>query len=772
MASKENEDILCNENERPTTFVIQRFNKNDVLKGKSLTCFNSIVKIWTDFLTRKNYVPVQNLSDIVKDLKLPASILKNLLDPTEDSEDIITKSIYRYLTLKIDKINLWEHFFNFPELYDEFDVAHVVQCDATNIDDGVLTREVVARCLSCLHKSPLSGVYTYIKLDLAAKRLLNIDVLQHYKYLVYLDLSSNCLTEVKVLSHLVYLQHLSLHSNSLGAVLDYDIPQWLLTEVYYGHNHVTEIRDLSLFWSITVLDLSHNHIEYINGLENLQFLRRLDLSYNKIKKLENLSNSKLLWLNLSHNDIASFECDEKRGLHTLHQLEYLNVDDNRLGTMKVLSGCARLRELRACNNSFTTLHEVPLCLWQLACLVTVDLRDNPLCGDARYRRVTLNTLPSLYQLDGKVLDPVEISTTKLDMRPDVFTMAERRLLRLLYIEQLSRARVTPYVPPADTDVPIVVLVGPEAVGRGDLARRIAERYHNVDLAKQHTTSSLHSKDHYKLVTRKHFDNMLIAGDLLTCSSVADGTCGLSREKAFVGNGKVKIAIMDLVGALMLRLRGYRPYFILTWCSDKEAMKRRQEDRKRPTEEATTLQVLVSDRIIIGGILQEIIRVAMYDDECPSFSTFSTETRAQPCCACDVNCKCCPCKVGDHSKDYIPNSTLKGESSSLSSSLKESTEDDNWMRSQWATPDNFVPSMENDYDYENIHRNRPGMFWDTIAMDDPDAAYIKLKRIIKDIVSEQKKQKLFDMNFTSHNNNLFKKKMEKISLQLAQQRLFY
>lgn len=55
----------------------------------------------------------------------------------------------------------------------------------------------------------------------------------------------------------------------------------------------------------------------------------------------------------------------------------------------------------------------------------------------------------------------------MDMKPDITTHATRKLLRLLYIEQLSKARVSPYTPPADTtDVPIVVLVGHEGVGKG------------------------------------------------------------------------------------------------------------------------------------------------------------------------------------------------------------------------------------------------------------------------------------------------------------------
>lgn len=53
-----------------------------------------------------------------------------------------------------------------------------------------------------------------------------------------------------------------------------------------------------------------------------------------------------------------------------------------------------------------------------------------------------------------------------------------------------------------------------------------------------------------------------------------------REEAYVKNGKVKVVTMDLIGALMLKLRGYRPYLILASYSDKQSLSRRQLERKK------------------------------------------------------------------------------------------------------------------------------------------------------------------------------------------------
>lgn len=53
-----------------------------------------------------------------------------------------------------------------------------------------------------------------------------------------------------------------------------------------------------------------------------------------------------------------------------------------------------------------------------------------------------------------------------------------------------------------------------------------------------------------------------------------------REEAFIKDGKVKVVGMDLISALMMKLRGRRPYLILATCSDKDAVISRQAMRKR------------------------------------------------------------------------------------------------------------------------------------------------------------------------------------------------
>ncbi|VVD01165.1 unnamed protein product, partial [Leptidea sinapis] len=427
-------------------------------------------------------------------------------------EDSMQETFPINVTRLMNEEQLWGCFYNFPQLYeDEYSPVVKVRniSDIAEVQDGVLTRDLVSVCLSYLKRTPILGDYVYIKLDLSSKLLSDIENLKHYKYIVYLDLSSNQISELTVLSYLPYVQYLDVSFNRLCSVLDYET--------------------------------------------------------------QNLNHLRLLWLDLSYNNISDFEFGDNVGLWTLLHLQYLNLNENNL----------TLRELHARNNRFCALLDLAVYMSKLRLITVLDLRSNPVCSVPGYNDVIVNSFPMLLTLDECDLDPVDQRLVKMNMSPDAVTFASRRLLRLLYIEQLSRARVSPYNPPADTtDVPIVVLVGYEAVGKGSLARRLTQELSShIELAVQHTTAVYHFPNHYIQVSRKEFDDMLLAGQFLTYSEVDGESYGLSREQAFVRDAKVRVVAMDLIGALMLKLRGRQPYLILTTCLDKQALAKRQQDRK-------------------------------------------------------------------------------------------------------------------------------------------------------------------------------------------------
>nr|XP_026495772.1 uncharacterized protein LOC113400431 [Vanessa tameamea] len=960
----DSKDTKQNSNESTNPYAIwkDKDRKSVVVSANTLRIlrFGSILQTWTE-VSKINYMSNLTLDDYPKEQRLRSisflpryrisPVFENLITITENinRDSIVSERFPKSVTSLLNEDQLWGCFYNFPELYDDI-YSPIVPIrnikDVPEIKDGLLTRNVVTACLSYLKRTPIMKDYVYIKLNISSRYLTDIGVLKHYKYLVYLDLSSNLLTDLKVLSNLLYLQYLSVDFNRLKAVLDYETPQWFLTEVHYKYNSVMNIRELKDFWSITILDLSHNNIKCIEGLQNLRYLRRLDLSFNDIQRLENLNHLRLTWLDVSYNNISSFEYGSDAGLWTLLHLEILNLNDNKLTSMKLFSDCTRLRELHARNNCFNVLLELAIYMSNLRSLILLDLSSNPICNILGYKDVVYNKFPKLLQLDDKEIDPVEQRASKMDMSPDIITFATRRLLRLLYIQQLSRSRVSPFTPPADTtDIPIVVIVGYEAVGKGSLARRLAtECSSNIELALQHTTAC-HFLDHYKVITRRKFDDMLLAGDLLTYSEIDGESYGLSREEAFVKDGRVKVVTMDLIGALMLKLRGYRPYLILASCSHRQNLSCKQLERREARNliyqkkmfmeepmEISTLQVLLSGRIIINGILNEIIQTLsdendnndfIIDSECSLMLDSDERKRFEikevdriamtfsstlSLISKNNNDKSSLVDSGMYSlykeqpgiDEYTSNvyglesyqektqhkrsnayrhlankqdqinlnrksiedknisSTWRGlpgsrkSSKSVAFTSPENSDlidkdinssdllfdpqpekdvdnllmksisakvawpqadgikpqDDLWLafllrngllhtsnartqsqlrwenqvdgpdfivnqqrHAQTLTTESFTTTIKDDY--EEIHRKCPGLFWDTVNMDNPDAAFKKIKIIIRDIVKSQKNLKpMFDINFTNLNYPILEKRLMRICKEIAPQRLFY
>ncbi|CAG9788721.1 unnamed protein product [Diatraea saccharalis] len=409
--TKDSEESLLN--------VALRLSSNGLRLG-------SLLRTWTE-VSRINYMSSQPLDVITssahvegdnirrRTIGIPMNVYsihsfvpKELRNKSE--EDLFAEQFPVNVTPLMNEDQLWGCFYIVPEIYaDMYSPTIRIRKieDVPELTGGILSRDMVTACLSYLKRTPILGDFVYIKLDLSSKHLINIDVLQHYKYIVYLDISSNLLTELSVLKYLLYLQYLSVAFNRLNTVLEYDTPQWFLTEVHYKFNSVKKIRDISMFWSITILDLSHNNIKNISGLGNLRYLRRLDLSFNHIQRLENLNHLRLLWLDVSYNNISSFEISATTGLWTLLYLEYLNLNENNLTSMKIFSGCTRLRELHARNNRLSMLLELAVYMRQMRRLIVIDLRANPVCSIPGYKEVVINTFPLLLSLDAQELDPIE-----------------------------------------------------------------------------------------------------------------------------------------------------------------------------------------------------------------------------------------------------------------------------------------------------------------------------------------------------------------------------
>uniref|UniRef100_A0A8C5M7T4 Leucine rich repeat containing 49 n=1 Tax=Leptobrachium leishanense TaxID=445787 RepID=A0A8C5M7T4_9ANUR len=149
--------------------------------------------------------------------------------------------------------------------------------------------------------------------------------------------------------------------------------------LYFQHNFITKIQNLSSLQRLIFLDLYDNQIEEINGLSALRSLRVLMLGKNRIKNISNLEALK----NLDVLDLHG----NQRDVDTLPSLQLLYLSFNNI---------SRINDI--------------LCLADSTSLSDVTLDGNPIAQETWYRQSILGHMLQLRQLDMKRITEEERRT--------------------------------------------------------------------------------------------------------------------------------------------------------------------------------------------------------------------------------------------------------------------------------------------------------------------------------------------------------------------------
>lgn len=114
---------------------------------------------------------------------------------------------------------------------------------------------------------------------------------------------------------------------------------------------VNEMSVLSSLPSLSSLTMAGCSLSTIEGLEGAQYLTYLDLSNNTLRNLDVLTPmTSLAEINLNHNAVT-----ELTALSALPNLVKLCVNFNALSSLSPISSCVRLNHLEADNNNLTSL---------------------------------------------------------------------------------------------------------------------------------------------------------------------------------------------------------------------------------------------------------------------------------------------------------------------------------------------------------------------------------------------------------------------------------
>ena len=173
------------------------------------------------------------------------------------------------------------------------------------------------------------------------------------KRMVELDVSDNMITKIpKRMKGLRYLKVLNFSGNNLTDISGL-CGLHSLSELNLSKNNISELpADFKLMNKLEVLHLQNNEMTSLKNIRGSKLLY-LDVSGNQLEKIDNglLSSKKLVYLDLSNNKIT----DLPKGFYRLKSIEFLDLSNNLLRT--VPSGISELKNLRYINLSGNPIPE-------------------------------------------------------------------------------------------------------------------------------------------------------------------------------------------------------------------------------------------------------------------------------------------------------------------------------------------------------------------------------------------------------------------------------
>ncbi|KAB5541946.1 hypothetical protein PHYPO_G00085810 [Pangasianodon hypophthalmus] len=432
-----------------------------------------------------------------------------------------------------------------------------------DMEDGELTEDEVAKYLSNLGRSATGLQHVYLSLSIPRKSLKNVSILSNYIHLQKLELPNNKIKDLSCVSHMPYLIVLDVSHNEISDFFGFQPPK-NLKEVDFSHNHISSMKDLSAYTCLRKLILDYNSISEIRGLEKCSSLTHLSMEHNKILRISGLRNLPLRQLYLKGNLIKRTE-----NLQTLRTLQILDLSSNRIQS---LSGLQDLHLLANINLESNMVGEIKECthLQYLLLLRDLNLKRNPVQEQPDYRLAVIFILNHLTVMDEKPVTVEEkvLAVNKYD--PSLEVVAARdHMTHMMYQHMQPQGIFDSTLPSLDTPYPMLVLTGPQACGKRELAHKLCHEYSDFfGYGACHTTRGPYFGEEdgcdYHFVQDEEFQNMIRMGSFVQTMQYGGHWYGLSREaiESVAREGLACCVHMELEGVFSLKTSYFEPRYIL------------------------------------------------------------------------------------------------------------------------------------------------------------------------------------------------------------------
>ncbi|XP_071461970.1 leucine-rich repeat and guanylate kinase domain-containing protein [Marmota flaviventris] len=436
--------------------------------------------------------------------------------------------------------------------------------------DGVLREEVVAKALHELGRSGPGTEQVYLNLTLSGCDLIDVSILCGYVHLQKLDLSANKIGDLSCVSCMPYLLELNASQNKLTSFFNFKPPK-NLKMVDFSSNQISEMCNLSAYHALTKLILDNNEIEEIRGLDMCSSLTHLSLSNNRITTISGLNSLPIKILCLSNNCIETIT-----GLENLKALQNLDLSHNQICSLQGLQNHDLLEVINLEDNKIAELNEIEY-IENLPILRILNLLRNPIQENPEYWLFVIFMLLRLTELDQKKIKVEEkvSAVNKYDPPPEVVA-AQDHLTHVVNSVLQPQRIFDSTLPSLDAPYPMLILAGPQACGKRELAHRLCRQFSTYfRYGACHTTRPPYfgegDRVDYHFISQEVFDEMLNMGKFILTFNYGNHNYGLNRDtiEGIARDGLASCIHMEIEGVRSLKYSYFEPRYILVVPMNKE-----------------------------------------------------------------------------------------------------------------------------------------------------------------------------------------------------------
>ncbi|XP_036087024.1 leucine-rich repeat and guanylate kinase domain-containing protein isoform X3 [Rousettus aegyptiacus] len=476
------------------------------------------------------------------------------------SSYLLQQLIHRYQESDADKEEYQ------GEAEDEVESEESSESEMLNLEeefDGVLREEVVAEALYHLGRSGSGTEQVYLNLTLSGRDLTDVSILNGYVHLQKLDLSSNKIEDLSCVSYMPYLLELNASQNKLTTFFNFKPPK-NLKKVDFSCNQISEMCDLSAYQALTKLILDNNEIEEISGLELCSNLTHLSLAQNKITTINGLGVLPIKILCLSHNQIEKIT-----GLDQLQALQILDLSHNQIISFQGLENHDFLEVINLEDNKIAELSEIEY-IENLPLLRVLNLLRNPIQEKSEYWLFVIFMLLRLTELDQKKIKVEEkvAAVNKYNPPPEVVATQDHLTHVVNSLMQPQRI-FDSTLPSLDAPYPVLVLAGPQACGKRELAHRLCRQFSTYfRYGACHTTRPPYfgegDRVDYHFISQEVFNEMVNMGKFILTFNYGNHSYGLNRDtvEGIARDGLASCIHMEIEGVRSLKHSYFEPRYIL------------------------------------------------------------------------------------------------------------------------------------------------------------------------------------------------------------------